>query len=60
MKSHADYLLLHMLTLQMLGFCMRGDSADDKSRGLTMVTELGEKLDVIKMLQMPWERKLRV
>ncbi|KAK3597422.1 hypothetical protein CHS0354_040160 [Potamilus streckersoni] len=44
--------------LKVLGFCLPR-SADD-SLWVAMVTELGESVDLIKLLQMSWEDRLRV
>ena len=47
-----------IFVFQVLGFCLpRG--ADD-TRSVAMVTELGESVDLIKLLQMSWEDRLRV
>ena len=47
---------------QLLGFCWQNElnTADLKTRGLTMVTEIGSALDVITLLQLPWQERFRV
>ena len=43
---------------QVLGFCLPRDADDNLY--VAMVTELGEAVDLIKLLQMSWEERLRV
>lgn len=46
---------------QMLGYCVPKKPYDGAADGLvSMVTELGETIDIIKLLQMSWEDRLRV
>ena len=42
----------------MLGFCLPRNT--DDNLWVAMVTELGESVDLIKLLQMSWEDRLRV
>lgn len=44
--------------LKVLGFCLPRNA--DDSLWVAMVTELGESVDLIKLLQMSWEDRLRV
>ncbi len=45
----------------MLGYCVPdGPYTGDESSEVRMVTELGDTLDIIKLLQMSWENRLRV
>ena len=46
------------LSPQVLGFCLPRNADDDL--WVAMVTELGESVDLIKLLQMSWEDRLRV
>ena len=46
------------LSPQVLGFCLPRNA--DDSLWVAMVTELGESVDLIKLLQMSWEDRLRV
>ena len=47
---------------QLLGYCMQSDkdTSDIKSRGLTVVTELGTPVDLMAVLQMSWHQRFRV
>ena len=36
------------------------DTSDIKSRGLTVVTELGTPVDIMAVLQMSWHQRFRV
>lgn len=47
---------------QLLGFCWQNEvnSNNIKERGLTMITELGQPIDVLALLQLPWQERLRV
>lgn len=46
---------------QVLGFCVPDKPYDgDGDTTVVMVTELGEPIDLIKLLQMSWEDRLRV
>lgn len=47
-----------LLSLQVLGFCLPRNAEDNL--WVAMVTELGESVDLIKLLQMSWEDRLRV
>ena len=47
-----------LLSLQVLGFCLPRNA--DDNLWVAMVTELGESVDLIKLLQMSWEDRLRV
>lgn len=44
--------------LKVLGFCLPRNA--DDNLWVAMVTELGEAVDLIKLLQMPWEDRLRI
>ena len=46
------------LSPQVLGFCLPRNA--DDNLWVAMVTELGESVDLIKLLQMSWEDRLRV
>lgn len=54
-------LLFLKYVLQVLGFCVPDKPYDgDGDTTVVMVTELGEPIDLIKLLQMSWEDRLRV
>lgn len=54
--------LQHANIVKLLGFCWQNElNTDDlKSRGLTMVTELGTELDVLTLVQLPWQERFRI
>lgn len=54
--------LQHANIVKLLGFCWQNElnDADVKTRGLTMVTEVGSKLDVIRLIQLPWHERFRI
>lgn len=54
--------LQHANIVKLLGFCWQNElnDADVKTRGLTMVTELGTRLDVITLIQLPWHERFRI
>ncbi|ELT95075.1 hypothetical protein CAPTEDRAFT_134027 [Capitella teleta] len=53
--------LNHPHIVQVLAYCVpRLSLSDQKNSRVSMVTELGETLGLIKLLQMPWEDRLRV
>ena len=48
-------------TLQVLGSCVTSAAYDGRPETLvTVATELGEPIDLIRLLQMSWEDRLRV
>ncbi|PVD25591.1 hypothetical protein C0Q70_13249 [Pomacea canaliculata] len=53
--------LAHDNVIQVLGFCVPDKPYDgDGDTTVVMVTELGEPIDLIKLLQMSWEDRLRI
>ncbi|ESO92038.1 hypothetical protein LOTGIDRAFT_62659, partial [Lottia gigantea] len=51
----------HDNIIKVIGFCVpQKDSEKDGGRTVVMVTELGETIDLIKLLQMSWEERLRI
>ncbi|KAL8580760.1 hypothetical protein ACOMHN_018432 [Nucella lapillus] len=53
--------LAHHNVIQVLGFCVPDKPYDgDGDTSVVMVTELGEPIDLIKLLQMSWEDRLRI
>lgn len=54
--------LAHPNVLKILGFCIPDGSSDNGGGGggLSLITELGESLDIIQLLQRSWEDRLRV
>ena len=47
--------------LQMMAYCVPQKPYDGETDSLVaMTTELGETIDIIKLLQMSWEDRLRV
>lgn len=63
--------LVHDNMLKVLGYCIpnwnpSGDEEGEEAaaairgRGVAMVTELGEPMDIIRLLQMSWEDRLRI
>ncbi|KAK3092758.1 hypothetical protein FSP39_006941 [Pinctada imbricata] len=44
--------------IQVLGFCVPG--IHSSLQGVAMVTELGDSVDLIRLLQMSWEDRLRI
>ncbi|KAH3854815.1 hypothetical protein DPMN_097364, partial [Dreissena polymorpha] len=61
-KIVKEIVVLQALTgqnvLKVLGFCLPRDT--DDNLWVAMVTELGEAVDLIKLLQMSWEDRLRI
>ena len=57
----SDSNLSPLTLLQMLGYCVPQKLYNGDADSLVaMVTELGETIDIIKLLQMSWEDRLRV
>lgn len=54
--------LRHANIVKLLGFCWQNElnTADLKSRGLTMVTEIGTELNVLTLVQLPWQERFRI
>lgn len=54
--------LQHANIVKLLGFCWQNElnNADLETRGLTMVTEIGKKIDVISLVQLPWHERFRI
>ncbi|XP_031557895.1 extracellular tyrosine-protein kinase PKDCC-like [Actinia tenebrosa] len=54
--------LKHINIISLLGFCWQNEvnSNNIKERGLTMITELGQPIDVLSLLQLPWQERLRI
>lgn len=54
--------LRHANIVKLLGFCWQNElnTADLMTRGLTMVTEIGSMLDVITLVQLPWQERFRI
>lgn len=50
--------LAHDNVIKVLGFCV--PNVDNNVQGVAMVTELGESVNLIRLLQMSWEDRLRV
>ncbi|KAK6181547.1 hypothetical protein SNE40_009378 [Patella caerulea] len=50
----------HDNIIKVIGFCVPKKDADKDGRTVVMVTELGETIDLIKLLQMSWEDRLRI
>uniref|UniRef100_A0A8W8HRM5 Protein kinase domain-containing protein n=1 Tax=Magallana gigas TaxID=29159 RepID=A0A8W8HRM5_MAGGI len=50
--------IAHNNVVKVLGFCVPGTNRDIQE--VAMVTELGEGVDLIKLLQMSWEDRFRV
>ena len=51
-------MYISIILMQVFGFCLPRNS--DDNLWVAMVTELGEAVDFIKLLQMSWEDRLRV
>ncbi|XP_059162283.1 extracellular tyrosine-protein kinase PKDCC-like isoform X2 [Physella acuta] len=53
--------LVHENVVKVLGFCISPTAFDaDLKLTVAMVTELGEPIDLIRLLQMTWEDRLRI
>lgn len=53
--------LVHDNMLKVLGYCIpKGDFSEETGNTVAMVTELGNPVDIIKLLQMSWEDRLRI
>ncbi|XP_046338858.2 extracellular tyrosine-protein kinase PKDCC-like [Haliotis rufescens] len=53
--------LPHENVIKVIGFCVPKQRYDgDSNTAVVMVTELGETIDLIKLLQLSWEDRLRI
>ncbi|XP_062596964.1 extracellular tyrosine-protein kinase PKDCC-like [Saccostrea cucullata] len=50
--------IAHENVIKVLGFCVPGTNSN--IQGVAMVTELGESVDLIKILQMSWEDRFKI
>lgn len=50
----------HQNVIKMVGYCVPHKKFSEKQNTVAIITELGEPFDVIRLLQMSWEDRLRL